>query len=79
MSRKKNVESELIVVASLIDKLPNLGGLCRTCEIFGVKEYVVSSLNIIKDHQFTSLSITAHQWVNIIEVSEQYFIYYIYL
>ena len=27
----------LIVVASLIDKLPNLGGIARTCEILGAR------------------------------------------
>ncbi|XP_023705380.1 probable methyltransferase TARBP1 isoform X3 [Cryptotermes secundus] len=31
-------EEGLIVVASLIDRLPNLGGLSRTCEVFGVSE-----------------------------------------
>lgn len=26
---------ELIMVASLVDKVPNLAGLARTCEVFG--------------------------------------------
>jgi hypothetical protein len=30
-------KQELIVVASLIDRAPNLGGLCRTCEVFGAQ------------------------------------------
>ncbi|XP_064094349.1 LOW QUALITY PROTEIN: uncharacterized protein LOC135206784 [Macrobrachium nipponense] len=61
----------LIVVASLIDKTPNLGGLCRTCEVFSVKEYVVSSLAIQEDHNFNSLSLTAQQWVPMKEVKPE--------
>lgn len=61
-------EEGLIVVASLIDRLPNLGGLSRTCEVFGVSEYVLGSLKYLEDKQFCSLSVTAEQWVPISEV-----------
>lgn len=47
--------SDLIVVASLIDKLPNLGGMARTSEVFGVKTYVVDSLRHLQDKQFQGL------------------------
>lgn len=47
--------SELIVVASLIDKLPNLGGMARTSEVFGVNTYVVNSLRHLQDKQFQGL------------------------
>lgn len=59
----------LILVASLIDKPPNLGGLCRTCEVFSVQEYVVPSLAVLEDQTFNSLSLTAQQWVPVKEVS----------
>jgi tRNA G18 (ribose-2'-O)-methylase SpoU len=65
--RQKQQEG-LIVVASLIDCLPNLGGLSRTCEVFGVSEYVVGSLKSTEDKQFRSLSVTAEQWIPISEV-----------
>lgn len=65
--RQKRQEG-LIVVASLIDCLPNLGGLCRTCEGFGVSEYVVGSLKSTEDKQFRSLSVSAEQWIPISEV-----------
>ncbi|KAF2900397.1 hypothetical protein ILUMI_05791 [Ignelater luminosus] len=58
----------LVVVASLINKTPNLGGLSRTCEIFGVKQLVISSLNIIKDHEFQSVSMSSENWVDISEI-----------
>uniref|UniRef100_UPI00358F8850 probable methyltransferase TARBP1 isoform X1 n=2 Tax=Myxine glutinosa TaxID=7769 RepID=UPI00358F8850 len=58
----------LVVVASLIDKPTNLGGLCRTCEIFGVSSFVIESLQHLADKQFQSLSVTAEQWICIKEV-----------
>ncbi|XP_044307342.1 probable methyltransferase TARBP1 [Varanus komodoensis] len=60
--------SKLIVVASLIDKPTNLGGLCRTCEIFGVSALIVGSLHCIKDKQFQYLSVSAEQWLSLVEV-----------
>ncbi len=38
---------DIILVASLIEKMPNLGGLCRTCEIFNVSTLVVPSIKVI--------------------------------
>ncbi|XP_066473038.1 probable methyltransferase TARBP1 isoform X2 [Tiliqua scincoides] len=60
--------SKLIVVASLIDKPTNLGGLCRTCEIFGVSALIVGSLHYINDKQFQYLSVSAEQWLSLVEV-----------
>nr|XP_056709163.1 probable methyltransferase TARBP1 isoform X2 [Euleptes europaea] len=60
--------SGLVVVASLIDKPTNLGGLCRTCEIFGVSSLIVGSLHYINDKQFQYLSVSAEQWLSLLEV-----------
>ncbi|NXS10093.1 TARB1 methyltransferase, partial [Neodrepanis coruscans] len=60
--------SGLIVVASLIDKPTNLGGLCRTSEIFGASALVVGSLHYIQDKQFQHLSVSAEQWLPLVEV-----------
>ncbi|CAH2251205.1 probable methyltransferase TARBP1 [Pelobates cultripes] len=57
----------LIVVASLIDKPTNLGGLCRTCEIFGASALVVDGLHHVNDKQFQYLSVSAEQWLPLIE------------
>ncbi|KAM6367232.1 putative methyltransferase TARBP1 isoform 4-T4 [Alca torda] len=59
--------SRLIVVASLIDKPTNLGGLCRTSEIFGASALVVGSLHYIQDKQFQHLSVSAEQWLPLVE------------
>ncbi|XP_060803871.1 probable methyltransferase TARBP1 isoform X2 [Amyelois transitella] len=68
ISKKKENPSELIVIASLIDKLPNLGGMARTSEVFGVRTYVIDSLRHLQDSQFQALSVSAERWVNIEEV-----------
>ncbi|XP_034116341.1 uncharacterized protein LOC117575971 [Drosophila albomicans] len=61
-------EQNLIVVASLIDKLPNLGGLARTSEVLGVTTLVVGSKSIVDKTDFTNLSMTAEKSLNILEV-----------
>ncbi|EDW67890.1 uncharacterized protein [Drosophila virilis] len=61
-------ERELIVVASLIDKLPNLGGLARTCEVLGVKTLILGAKSFVDKSDFTNLSMTAEKTLNIIEV-----------
>lgn len=65
-------ETGLILVATLIDKGSNLGGLCRTSEIFNVREFVVANIKFIEDKQFQSLSVTAEKWINIKEVLKKY-------
>nr|XP_034196392.1 uncharacterized protein LOC117611961 isoform X2 [Osmia lignaria] len=61
-------EDGLIVVACLVNRAPNLGGLARTCEIFNVKELVIANLNQIKDKEFQNLSVSAENWITITEV-----------
>ncbi|XP_076632949.1 tRNA (guanosine(18)-2'-O)-methyltransferase TARBP1 isoform X1 [Colletes latitarsis] len=61
-------EGGIIVVACLVDRIPNLGGLARTCEIFNVKELVLANLNQIKDREFQNLSVSAENWITITEI-----------
>nr|XP_033329687.1 probable methyltransferase TARBP1 isoform X1 [Megalopta genalis] len=70
ISRKKILlhEEGIIVVACLVDRTPNLGGLARTCEIFNVKELVIANLSQVRDKDFQNLSVSAENWINIIEV-----------
>ena len=67
MDRKREAmnarRNELIVVASLCEKMPNLGGLARTCEIFGVGKLVLPSPDVAKDATFQALAVTADEWV----------------
>lgn len=61
-------KSDLIVVASLIEHSNNLGGLARSCEIFGVSNYVIHSLRATENLDFKSLSKTAEKWLKITEI-----------
>ncbi|XP_054018241.1 probable methyltransferase TARBP1 [Dryobates pubescens] len=69
--------SRLIVVASLIDKPTNLGGLCRTSEIFGASALVVGGLHYIQDKQFQHLSVSAEQWLPLVEVKPSQLVDYL--
>lgn len=62
--------SNLTVVASLITRAPNLGGLARTCEIFGVENYVIESLKFAENSEFKALSKTAEKWIKMSEVKK---------
>ncbi|KAK6109641.1 SpoU rRNA Methylase family protein [Brugia pahangi] len=57
----------LIVVASLLDKAANLGGICRTCEVLGVEKLIVADLAKIKDRDFMALSMSSENWMNLEE------------
>ncbi|XP_021566297.1 probable methyltransferase TARBP1 isoform X2 [Carlito syrichta] len=69
--------SRLIVVASLIDKPTNLGGLCRTCEVFGASVLAVGNLQCVSDKQFQHLSVSAEQWLPLVEVKPPQLIDYL--
>jgi tRNA G18 (ribose-2'-O)-methylase SpoU len=43
---------ELIVVASLIDKVPNLAGLARTAEVLGAGTLALADLRVTGEQQF---------------------------
>ncbi|GMT24486.1 hypothetical protein PFISCL1PPCAC_15783, partial [Pristionchus fissidentatus] len=58
----------IYVVASFIDKAANLGGLCRTSEIFCVDRLVVADAAIVSDSTFKALSMSAESWQKIEEV-----------
>ena len=59
------------MVASLLDKVPNLAGLARTCEIFRAQSLVLADTSIIKrDPLFAAVSMTAEHWVRMTQVTQ---------
>nr|CAB3502311.1 unnamed protein product [Digitaria exilis] len=64
----KQSQQELIVVASFVDRIPNLAGLTRTCEVFRAAGLVVADKSILEDKQFRLISVTAEKWLPIEEV-----------
>lgn len=67
-SNVSNQRGDLILIASLIDKPTNLGGMCRTCEVFGASTLVISDRKFVENTSFTSLSVSAERWMCIEEV-----------
>jgi len=61
--------NELIVAASLLENIPNLAGLTRSCDIFAVSELAISNKRVERDSQFKRISMSAHHWVPIVEVN----------
>lgn len=60
--------SELIVVSSLVDKPPNLGGICRLCDVLGVGLLTVQDLRVKNHPQFKNVAVTADKWMPMEEV-----------
>ncbi|CAI5442757.1 unnamed protein product [Caenorhabditis angaria] len=74
---EKDPEKSLIVVATLVDKPTNLGGICRTCEIFGVDSLVISDVLLAGDSNFRALSMSSENWQKIEAVKPQNLLEYL--
>uniref|UniRef100_A0AAG5DDC5 tRNA/rRNA methyltransferase SpoU type domain-containing protein n=1 Tax=Anopheles atroparvus TaxID=41427 RepID=A0AAG5DDC5_ANOAO len=75
--KKMDFTEGLIVVASLVNRAPNLGGLARTSEIFAVKQFVINSLQDIDNKEFQALSMTAEKWLNVGELKAHKIVEYL--
>ena len=53
----------LIVCASLVDKVPNLAGLARTCEVFACEAIVLPDAKVSSSKEFKQIAVTAEQWI----------------
>lgn len=62
------LSTDLVLIACLVDKAQNLGGLSRTCEVFGVRDVVFRSAQVTEEKEFTSLSMSSESWINRLEV-----------
>lgn len=67
----------LIVVASLVTKCANIGGLARTCEINGVSELIIDSIKQIEKQEFQALSMTSEKWLKISEIKPWHLVDYL--
>lgn len=63
IQRKKGSAFDMVIVASLVDRIPNLAGLSRTCEIFGATSLVLPSLAVRTDPNFQNISMTSEHWL----------------
>lgn len=61
-------KQQLIICASLVDKVPNLAGLARTAEIFAADRLVIPDKDVVKMDNFQSISVGAGEWIDIEQV-----------
>lgn len=52
----------LLVCATLVQNPANLGGLCRTAEIFRLDAVVVADLSLAQTAAFKNVAASAHHW-----------------
>jgi tRNA G18 (ribose-2'-O)-methylase SpoU len=69
-ARARRPKQDIILVATLVDKIPNIAGLTRTAEIFQASQLVIGDSRVLQDHAYQVISVTADKWVPIIEVRE---------
>jgi hypothetical protein len=65
---------ELLVVATLVEKVPNLAGLCRTAEVLRADRLVLASRTVLADPAFKELSMGAERHVAVEAVPEEWLI-----
>ena len=72
LSRQQNAagrkRQEVVVCASLIDKVTNLAGIARTCEIFAVQELVLANLRVVQSDVFQGIAVSCDQWLPMSEI-----------
>ncbi|CAH0514700.1 unnamed protein product [Peronospora belbahrii] len=72
LNARQRLRQPIFMCASLVDKIPNLAGLARTCEIFNAQKLIVPNLRATEqDVTFATVSATAHKWMPLEEVRPQ--------
>ncbi|OWY91882.1 SpoU rRNA Methylase, partial [Phytophthora megakarya] len=72
LNARQQPRQPIIMCASLVDKIPNLAGLARTCEIFNAQKLIVPNIRMTEqDVTFKNVSATAHKWMPLEEVRPQ--------
>mmetsp|Transcript_26817 Transcript_26817/g.20083 ORF Transcript_26817/g.20083 Transcript_26817/m.20083 type:complete len:166 (-) Transcript_26817:43-540(-) len=76
-NNENRVRSSIIMCATLIDKVPNLGGLARTSEIMNASALVVNNKTIVENEEFRGVAVTSEKWLPIFEVPEKHLASYL--
>lgn len=77
LQQANRVRQSLIVMATYVDKIPNLAGLSRTCEIFAAEKLVMASTKVINNDMFKSIAVTAQNWLPMEECMEEFVVPYL--
>jgi tRNA G18 (ribose-2'-O)-methylase SpoU len=65
---RKSKKTDLVILASLLDKPTNIAGLSRTAEIFGARKLLIANEKMLADREFKAMSMTSEKWLDIEEV-----------
>lgn len=63
---------QLRVIATFVDKVPNLAGLARTSEIFSISALYVPNVKVLKDKEFQNISVSAESWLPVKQLKEEH-------
>ncbi|KAK9359124.1 hypothetical protein V1504DRAFT_237615 [Lipomyces starkeyi] len=66
----RTTKGQLIILASLVDKAPNLGGICRLADVLGAELLCIPDMNIVRNREFQAVAVTADKWMPMKEVME---------
>lgn len=75
--RSRKQQQDVIVCASLVDKATNLGGIARTCEVFGVRELIVPDIQVLKSEVFQNIAVSSDCWLPISAIEPNKLIEYL--
>jgi tRNA G18 (ribose-2'-O)-methylase SpoU len=77
--QEKTRAGRLIVLASFIDKLPNLAGLARTCEVLGAYRLCVPHPlpYLLASPDFQAVCMTADRWLDLAQVRPEQVVGYL--
>jgi tRNA guanosine-2'-O-methyltransferase len=77
LQQASRTRQPMIVMATYVDKIPNLAGLSRTCEIFAAEKLVMASLKVVNHDMFKSIAVTAQNWLPMDECMEEFVVPYL--
>ncbi len=77
LKQASRTRQPLIVMATYVDKIPNLAGLSRTCEIFSAEKLVMASTKVVNNDMFKSIAVTAQNWLPMDECAEEFVVPYL--
>ncbi|KAK9236343.1 hypothetical protein V1525DRAFT_379579 [Lipomyces kononenkoae] len=66
----RTTKGQLIIIASLVDKSPNLGGICRVADALGAELLCIPDINMVRNKEFQAVAVTADKWMPMKEVAE---------
>jgi tRNA G18 (ribose-2'-O)-methylase SpoU len=67
-AKRRRKRFPFIMCASLVDTVPNLAGLARTCEVLGAERLLVPSAHVTSRDDFRNQAVTSHEWLPIDEL-----------